>query len=111
LDLWTSGYQWVKLNKSVLSIEHDDYIEYFIAAGDETKTTNADIYVMKKMKWYAFDQYKTRAFNTWSVTLPMDQSKWLDGICKPPPAAKNVPIGEKRRRSRPSKVKKALLIQ
>ncbi len=135
MDLWTSGYQWVKLNKSVLSIEHDDYIEYFIAAGDETKTTNADIYVMKKMKWYAFDQYKTRAFNTWSVTLPMDQSKWLDGICncpaffkkfmckhvvsmairlnycKPQPAPKNVPIGEKRRRSRPSKVKKALLIQ
>ncbi len=65
----------------------------------------------------------------------MDQSKWLDGICncpaffkkfmckhvvsmairlnycKPQPAPKNVPIGEKRRRSRPSKVKKALLIQ
>jgi hypothetical protein len=50
LDLWTSGYQWVKLNKSVLSIEHDNDIEYFIAAGDETKTTNADIDGMKKMK-------------------------------------------------------------
>ena len=84
LDLWTSGYQWVKLNKSVLSIEHDNDIEYFIPAGDETKITNADIDVMKKMKWYTFDQYKTRAFNTWSVTLPMDQSKWLDGICNCP---------------------------
>jgi len=65
----------------------------------------------------------------------MDQSKWLDGICngltffkrfmckhvvgmairlnyfKPPPAAKNVPIGEKRRCGRASKAKKALLIQ
>jgi hypothetical protein len=65
----------------------------------------------------------------------MDQSKWLDGIdncsaffkkfmckhvvgmairlnyCKPPSAAKNVPIGEKRRCGRASKAKKALLIQ
>ncbi len=50
MDLLTGGYQWVKLNKSVISIEHNNDIEYFIAAGDETKTTNADIDVMKKMK-------------------------------------------------------------
>jgi hypothetical protein len=31
--------------------------------------------------------------------------------CKPPPAAKNVPIGEKRLCGRASKAKKALLIQ
>ena len=30
--------------------------------------------------------------------------------CKPPPAAKDIKIGEKRRRSRPSKAKRALLI-
>ncbi len=65
----------------------------------------------------------------------MDESKWSDGIsncpaffkkfmckhvvgmairlnyCKPPPAAKNVPTGEKRHRGRPSKAKKALLIK
>ncbi|CAF4475835.1 unnamed protein product, partial [Rotaria sp. Silwood2] len=61
--------------------------------------------------------------------------KWLDGVCNysafvkkfmckhvvgmaimlnyctPPPDAKNVKIGEKRRRGRPTKSKKALLIQ
>ncbi len=31
--------------------------------------------------------------------------------CKPPPAAKGIRIGEKRRRGRSAKVKKALLIQ
>ncbi len=31
--------------------------------------------------------------------------------CKPPPAAKGIIIGEKKRRGRPVKVKKALLIQ
>ena len=45
-----AGYQWVKLNKSVLSIEHDNDTEYFIPAEDETKITNAYIAVMKKMK-------------------------------------------------------------
>ncbi len=99
------------------------------------KITNVDIDVMKKMKWYSFDQYKNKAFNIWCVTLPADKLKWLDGVCncpaffkkfmckhvvgmgirlnycKPPPAAKNIPIGEKRRRGRPTKPKKALLIQ
>ncbi len=31
--------------------------------------------------------------------------------CKPPPAAKTIPIGEKRKRGRPSKAKPALLVQ
>jgi len=31
--------------------------------------------------------------------------------CKPPPAAKAVPIGEKRKRGRPAKDKPAMLVQ
>jgi hypothetical protein len=135
LELWTSGYQWVKSNKSILSTECDNLVQYYIPAGDETKITNVDIDVMKKMKWYSFDQYKNKAFNIWCATLPVDKFKWLDGVCncpaffkkfmckhvvgmairlnycKPPPAAKNIPIGTKRRRGRPTKSKKALLIQ
>ncbi|CAF1490072.1 unnamed protein product, partial [Didymodactylos carnosus] len=69
------------------------------------------------------------------VRLPVDKLKWLDGVCncpaffknlmckhvvgiairlnccKPPSAAKDVKIGEKRRGGRPSKSKKALLMQ
>ncbi|CAF2347112.1 unnamed protein product [Rotaria sp. Silwood2] len=87
------------------------------------------------MKWYSFDQYKQKAFNIWSVTLPVDKLKWLDTVCncsiffknfmckhvldmaiilnycKPLSTAKNVKIGEQRRRGRPPKFKKALLIQ
>jgi uncharacterized Zn finger protein len=87
------------------------------------------------MKWHSFDQYKVKAFNISRVLLPIDETKWIDGqcncpaffkkfmckhivglairlnYCRPPPAAKNVKIGEKRRRGRPSKAKKALLIQ
>ncbi|KAF9758301.1 hypothetical protein NGRA_3148 [Nosema granulosis] len=135
LDLWTNGYQWVKSNKSILSTEYHDSIEYFIPAGGVTTIANSDIDVMNKLKWYTFDQYFKKAFNVWSVTLPIDKLKWSDGVCncpaffkkfmckhvvgmairlnycKPPPAAKDVKIGEKRRRGRPSKSKKALLTQ
>ena len=81
------------------------------------------------------DQYKNKAFNVWCIKLPLDKFKWLDGMCscpeffkkfmckhvvgmairlnycKPPSAAKQVKIGEKRRRGRPKKFTKALVIQ
>jgi hypothetical protein len=76
-----------------------------------------------------------KSFNIWCVTLPIDKLKWSEGFCncpalfkkfmrkhvvgiviglnycKPPPAAKGIRIVEKRRRGRPTKVKKPLLIQ
>ncbi|CAF4159000.1 unnamed protein product [Rotaria magnacalcarata] len=120
LELWTTGYQWVKSNKSIFSTECDNLVQYDIPAGDETKITNVGIDVVKKMKWYTFDQYQKKAFTIWSVTLPVDKLKWLDGVCtcaaffkkymckhvvgmtirldhcKPPPAAKNAKIGDKK---------------
>ncbi|CAF1526676.1 unnamed protein product [Didymodactylos carnosus] len=113
LDLWTNAYQWTTSNRSILWPELDDTIEYY----------------------YSFDQYKIKAFNVWCVTLPVDKLRWLNGLCdcpvffkkfmckhvvgmairlnycRPPPAAKDIPPDEKRRRGRPSKAKKALLIQ
>ena len=123
LDLWTNGYQWAKSNKSVIPIKVDEeLIQYYIPAADQTNISNVEIDVMKKLKWYSFDQYKVKAFSVWCVTLPVDKLKWLDGICncpaffkkflckhvvgiairlnccKPPPATKHIKIGEKRRR-------------
>ncbi|CAF4450207.1 unnamed protein product [Rotaria socialis] len=109
------GYQWVKLNKSILSTECDNLVQYYIPAGDETKITNVGIDVVKKMKWYTFDQYKKK--HSLFAFFKKLMCKHVVGMairlnhCKPPPAAKNVKIGEKRRRGRPSKSKKALLIQ
>ncbi|CAF1507876.1 unnamed protein product [Adineta ricciae] len=135
LDIWTNSYQWVKLNKSIVSKKLDDAIEFHVPAGNELSISKNSIEIIKKMKWYSFDQYKIKAFSIWNVTLPMDETKWMDGqcncpgffkkfickhvvglairlnYCKPPPAAKNIRIGEKRRRGRPSKATKALLIQ
>jgi uncharacterized Zn finger protein len=86
------------------------------------------------MRYNTFDQFKKRAFVVWIVNVPTDGDKWKDGKCtcpsflkkymckhviglsirlkyvKPPPAAKQVPIGQKRKRGRPSVATKALLV-
>ncbi|CAF1565162.1 unnamed protein product [Rotaria magnacalcarata] len=62
LELWTTGYQWVKSNKSIFSTECDNLVQYDIPAGDETKITNVGIDVVKKMQWYTFDQNQKKAF-------------------------------------------------
>ena len=54
LELWISGYQWAKSNKSILSTECDNLVQYYIPTGDKTKITNVEIDVAKKMKWYSF---------------------------------------------------------
>jgi len=88
---------------------------------------------VKDCKWNTFDQFKKRAFGVWIIKLPIDGNKWQEGHCtcpnylkkyickhivgiamrckyvKPPPAAKQVPIGEKRKRGRPKKSSKALI--
>ena len=70
----------------------------------------------------------------WITILPVDQSKWKDGVCtcpaflknylckhivglairrknvKPPPAAKQIPISQKRGPGRPTLASQALLI-
>ena len=85
------------------------------------------------MRWNTFEQFKKRAFSVWIVSLVPKSETWREGTCtcpnflkkymckhligmairlklaKPPPAAKNVPINEKRQRGRPKFATKALL--
>jgi hypothetical protein len=85
--------------------------------------------------WESFDDFKEQFFSEWEVMLPINSEEWLTDrcncpaflkqyICKkllglairlkyvePPHEARNIPIGEKRKRGRPAKSKKALLIQ
>ena len=138
LKQWTDGYHWAKSNKIVTSKILENSVEYYSPVSQETKTTEEQIQTVKEMRWTTFDQYKKRAFNIWIVNFPKDTSdmneKWKEGQCtcptflkkfmckhviglsirlkyvKPPPAAKQVPIGEKRRRGRPNKATKALLV-
>jgi hypothetical protein len=82
-----------------------------------------------------FDTYKSVYFNIWCVCLSDNPEEWRTATCtcpsflknyickhvigmsirlkycKPPPEAKNVEVGTKRKRGRPSKARKALLLQ
>ena len=86
-------------------------------------------------RWNTFEQFKNRAFKLWIVSIPIDGTQWKTGSCtcpcylkkymckhlvgvalrrkyvKAPPSAKDIPIGEKRKRGRPKKSTKALLTQ
>jgi hypothetical protein len=87
----------------------------------------------KRKRWTSFDEFKDLQFGIWKVTLSDNGSEWQHGICngpsffkqyickhivvmsirlkfcRPPSAAKDIPLGEKRKRERPRKATKALL--
>ena len=135
LPYWTDGYNWVKLNKEGISISKDDRTIYYIPGGDETGITDKEVKRYENCKFNLFDTYKSVYFNIWCVCLSDNPEQWRTATCtcpsflknyickhvigmsirlkycKPPPEAKNVEIGTKRKRGRPSKARKALLLQ
>lgn len=42
LSYWTDGYNWVKLNKEVISVSKGDKTIYYIPAGEETTITEKE---------------------------------------------------------------------
>ena len=133
LALWTSSYQWAKINKNVISINNESSKVYYIPARDLDSIPQTDLNIYKKQRFTTFNQFK-KSFDIWCLEIDNDSSwrkakcncpaflknyicKHVVGIgirlkhCKPPSAAKAVPIGEKRKRGRPAKAKMALLVQ
>jgi MULE transposase domain len=136
LKKWTDSYHFAKCSKTILQIpsKKKHLTDYYIPAGTKETMTRAEIEKYNKKKWTSFDQFKDLQFGIWKLTLPNNGSEWTKGICncpnffkeyickhvigmairlkfcKPPPAAKDVPLGEKRKRGRPRKATKALLI-
>ena len=132
LSVWTDAYNWVQLNKDVMSICNGDATMYYLPAGEETRITDKEIERYENCRFNLFDTYKSVYFNIWCVYLSNNREKWKEAACacpsfmknfvcmhtigrlkycKPPPEAKNMKIATKRKRDRSSKAKKALLIQ
>lgn len=130
LKQWTEAFQWAKLPKRLPVTQTTESATYYrIPAGEnmECKTFDVD--------WTSFDDYKEQFFSEWEVIIPKKSDDWLTGTCscpaflkqylckhllglairlkyvEPPPEARNIPIGQKRKRGRPTKSKKALLVQ
>ena len=118
--------------------------KYYIPSKGELSFSPEDLKNVNMMKYNTFDQFKKRAFKIWVVEIPAG-NYWKKGRCtcphflkifickhvigiairlklvKPPPIAKNVPIGQKaqeagkdwakaKKRGRPKKATRALLV-
>jgi predicted DNA-binding antitoxin AbrB/MazE fold protein len=133
LSLWTSSYQWAKSTKDVIRICNNSSETFYIPARDLKSITQAELTKYKKKKWTTFNMFR-KSFDIWCMEMEKNEDwrkakcncpmflknyicKHIVGmairlkLCKPPPAAKTIPIGEKRKRGRPAKAKPALLLQ
>ncbi|CAF4947771.1 unnamed protein product [Pieris macdunnoughi] len=130
LKMWTESYQWAKLSKQVpLKNSTELVCSYRIPAGSDLDCKNYE------KPWETFDEYKEQHFREWEVIMPREKENWLHGTCncpkflkdyickhlvglairlkhvQPPSEARAIPIGMKRKRGRPAKAKKALIVQ
>lgn len=131
LPLWTLAYKWVKKNKPIKrNVDGDGSISYKFAAGEAQVLKNWTILT----KWTTFKEFKERFQLGWETYI-QNADEWMNGCCScpsfmkkfvckhmvglairlkfltPPLEAKALPLNQKRRRGRPSKAKKALLVQ
>lgn len=135
LKLWTTSYQWARQQKKITSNITANGHTYTVPSKDAPEVSSSDLTKNMNLDFHSFNDFKTIMFKIWRTTIPEDPDKWIQGecncpaffkkqICKhvvgiairlkyaiPPPEAKAIPIGAKRRRGRPSKSKRALLVQ
>lgn len=128
LDMWTKGYQFAKANSKITSHRKGAIMIYRSAMSDSINDSS---------DWDSFDKYKKQSFVFYDTQFehPIRRENWLASKCdccdyfklyvcahiigiairlkvvSPPVEAKNVPIGQKRKRGRPAKAKSALVYQ
>ena len=125
LSLWTSSYQWAKSTKDIICTSDNSSETFYISARDLKSIAQADLTKYKKKKWTTFDQFR-KSFDIWCMEMDKNEEwrkakcncpaffknyicKHIVGMairlkhCKPPPAAKTVPIGEKKKKRQTSK--------
>lgn len=131
LQLWTQAYKWVKMDKPIKrNVDKNGLISYKFSASENKPIKDWNILT----KWKTFDEFKGRFCLGWQTYI-QDADSWINGSCscpmffktyickhmvgmairlkfvKPPLEAKALPLNQKRKRGRPSKAKKALLVQ
>ncbi|CAF4614664.1 unnamed protein product [Rotaria sp. Silwood2] len=106
---WTDAYHFAKSSKLVLQIpsSRKGAIDYYIPAGEAQHITQHDIQKYKKKTWNSFDQFKILQFE-FICKHVIGMAIRLKS-CKPPPSAKDIALGQKRKRGRPRKATTTLL--
>ncbi|CAF4034974.1 unnamed protein product, partial [Rotaria magnacalcarata] len=111
LKLWTSSCRWATSTKDITCIPNDSSKQYYIPARDLQSITqvNLDKYENKNEQ-LLINSKNHLIFGNYLSKHVVGMATRLK-YCKPPAAAKTVPIGEKRKRGRPTMVKPALPVQ
>ena len=134
LNDWTDAYHWIKLNKSILSVNKKNVTTHFVSTKDQNETFgDKQIKDVTVRRWKSFNEYKEKAFSVW-IVVATDETDWKRWTCTCPPflklfkckhiigiaarqklvqvplAAKDTPINQKRRRGRPKMATKSLLV-
>lgn len=133
LDIWTNGYNFARSNIKITSVRNGNEVVYCIPATEQSivdETTNIS-------SWKTFSDYREQAFSFMHATFqyPITTDNWIFGKCDyvdgfkryvcehivgialrakvatAPVEAKNIPIDQKRKRHRPAKAKRALVLQ
>lgn len=130
LDLWTTGYNFAKSNATVSQKRTRSQIIYTIPIGNRS---DDDSIYDDCAKWTKFHDFK-RSLDIVHTTFdyPVTLDNWTNGYCdcsngfkkylcehmvgialrlkviSAPAEAKTIPLGQKRKRGRPAKAKKAL---
>lgn len=136
LQQWTSAYHWNLAKKKVLQEPHEGYTIFYVTSSTVASEISVELlteFQLLKHKQKTFDDFKTNTYSIWSIMMKFTDLKsstcscpcfLKQNTCKHslgmqirlklvdvPPAVKSVPLGQKRKRGRPSKVKKALIVQ
>ena len=132
LKLWTSAYHWALENRKVLQRKREGHIRYYTSASGEPSITPLRLteYERKNGAWDTFEEFLECYRSTWVITVPDDiPSCTCPAFCKRnvckhilgmrirqksvtvPEEAKGIPLGQKRKRGRPARAKRALLTQ
>lgn len=138
LSSWTLAYQWAVKNVKVLQETAADgtAIYYMTSSTSATQHINQRVlraFKVKHLKWNNFEDFRKYAHGVWVVQInsndlakcrcscpsfqKLRNCKHLLGMkirlqmVMVPAAAKTIPIGQKRKRGRPSLATKALIVQ
>ncbi|KAB0790703.1 hypothetical protein PPYR_14849, partial [Photinus pyralis] len=134
--LWTDAYQWVKLKPKMFEEKSNEKTIYYTKSTNATEVLNQEEMQTWKntyLKWECFDDFRKSQTvlklacysENEELVSQCTCSRFLKeyicehslgllvilGKAKVPIEAKSVPLGQKRKRGRPTTAKKALIIQ
>lgn len=138
LKLWTTSYQWAMLNLKVLQTETDSEIICYMCSTQAERSVTKKILKdfkeeEKNLNYRSFDDFTDVKKKVWETTIKKSNvlhstctcpaylkrltCKHIVGMCirlqlvNVPDSAKNIPLGQKRKRGRPGRARRALVVQ